>query len=148
MEIINHSKIFKKRQIEEFINLLGEGYTPNKIIIHNNNRTIKGLMLTPWTYFEALKGKLEGVYHYPTRTVQIFVYAQDGGWHSKQLYSLHALVHELRHQYQILNDMDDYMSNKEQEEDCDKFATEFINSHSKKISKILRWKNQWEVEEE
>ncbi|WP_238442540.1 hypothetical protein [Desulforamulus reducens] len=95
-------------------------------------------------------GKLEGSYDVQSDVAYLCIFAQtdDGDdFHSKQLYSLHALVHELRHRYQFENNFlteDDEAS----EIDADKFATHFINSNSARISKIMNWQEEWTIEEE
>ncbi len=62
---------------------------------------------------------------------------------SKQLYSIHALTHEVRHRWQIRNN---YAG--DEEIDADEFATKFVNQNSKIIKKIMNWDDEWEVEEE
>jgi hypothetical protein len=51
-------------------------------------------------------------------------------------------MHELRHRYQVRN------RKKVSEEDADRYASGFVNKRSGLISKIMGWKDEWEVEEE
>lgn len=151
MDIISNGKIFKDRQLISFINLLGTDYRPRRIIIYESRLDILKFYLRCFNFsFEELLGKLEGSYNESDDTVYICVFAQndDGDdMHSKQLYSMHALAHELRHRYQARKDLYTDDDNKS-EEDADRFATNFINKNSYNISKIMGWKDEWTVEEE
>ncbi|MFZ5643471.1 MAG: hypothetical protein ACOY46_07755 [Bacillota bacterium] len=150
MDIVSNGKIFSDRQIIGFVNLLGTDYRPRRIIIYESRLDIIRFYPRCFNFsFEELLGKLEGTYDESNDTAYICVFAQNDDGddvHSKQLYSLHALAHELRHRYQALKGLyadDDEMS----EVDADRFATNFINRNSYNISKIMGWKEEWTVEE-
>ncbi|MTI79643.1 MAG: hypothetical protein FH758_02000 [Firmicutes bacterium] len=151
MKIINKQNIITNKQIDNIIRLLGKDYQPSKIVIYETRFDM--LRYYPLCFnftFEEFRGELEGSYDQYSDVVYICIYSQtdDGDdLHSKQLYSLHALCHELRHRYQYVNDFmfdDDVKS----EKDADKFATKTINNKSRQISKIMGWKDEWTVEEE
>lgn len=151
MEIINGQNIITNQQIQSIINMLGKDYKPSKIIVYETKSDV--LKYYPVCFnlsLAELRGRIEGSYDESTDTVYICVFAQtdDGDdLHSKQLYSLHALAHELRHRYQAARNFltgDDERS----EKDADKFATNFINSNSARISRIMNWQDEWTVEEE
>lgn len=151
MKIINNQKIFTNHQIESIIKLLGKDYEPSTIIIYETRLDMLKFYPSCFNFsLEEFCGKLEGSYDELTDIVYICVFAQtdDGNnIHSKQLYSLHALAHELRHRYQYVKNFltkDDIKS----EKDADRFATNFINHNSSKISKIMHWQDEWTVEEE
>jgi hypothetical protein len=98
---------------------------------------------------EILTGGLEGIYYNDSDEVHIFIFSQDDDGddiQSHQLYSLHALLHEMRHRYHYINKID--MKETKKEIDADKFATKFINRNSEAVSKIMGWKEEWTVEEE
>lgn len=151
MKILNKQNFITNIQIERIIKLLGKDYGPRLIVVYETRLDI--LKYYPACYnfsLEELLGRLEGSYDETLDTVYIYIFAQndDGDdFHSKQLYSLHALAHELRHRYQYINK---FLTNDDErsEKDADKFATNFINYNSYKISKIMNWKEEWTVEEE
>jgi Zn-dependent peptidase ImmA (M78 family) len=153
MKIINNGNYFTNTQLNNVINKLNKSYMPTKLIICENksdmlklfyNANIAIGMLINFNIFMLL-GQREGIYYPYFDIVVIFVFSEndDGNnKHSKQLYSLHALLHELRHRYQCAN-------NKETlENDCDNFATNFINNKSKLITNIMGWSREWTIEEE
>lgn len=151
MKILNSQKFITNSQIESIINLLGKDYRPARIVVYESKFDILKFSAQYLNFsMEEFTGQLEGTYDESSDTACIFIFAQtdDGDdFHSKQLYSLHALVHELRHRYQYVNNYlreDDERS----EKDADRFATRFINNNSRKISKIMGWKDEWTVEEE
>lgn len=153
MILINSQNIFTNEQIEKIIRFLGNDYKPNKLVIYETRFDMFRYFFKCFNFsIEELLGKLEGSYNQATDTVFICVFAQndDGDdLHSKQLYSLHALAHELRHRYQLVKDI--YTSESEEdksEEDADRFATDFINHNSRKIKIIMGWKDEWQIEEE
>lgn len=153
MIIKNNENYFTNQQLKKIIKYLGKDYKPTKLIICETRLDIFKLFYNAnfgtgvsslFNIFNWL-GKIEGIYYQYYDMVIIYVFSEndDGdNKHSKQLYSLHALLHELRHKYQ-------YVNNKEfSENDCDKFATDFINSKSKFVADLMKWKDEWEVEEE
>lgn len=153
MTIINNGNYFTNKQLNKLMNKLDKSYMPLKLIICENRLDILKLfynaniiigILINFNIFMWL-GQREGVYYPYFDIVIIFVFSEndDGNnKHSKQLYSLHALLHELRHRYQCVN-------NKEiLEDDCDNFATNFINNKSKLIANIIGWNREWTIEEE
>lgn len=150
MEIINNQNIITNRQISDIIQLLGQEYAPHTIVVYETRLDI--LKFFPRCFNFALdefSGELEGVYEESTDTVYIFIFVQtdDGDdVHSRQLYSLHALMHELRHRFQTVTN---YLAHDENqaEQDADQFATSFINGKSSRISKIMNWADEWTVEE-
>jgi len=151
MKIINRENFITRKQIEGILRLLGKDYEPRRLIIYETRfDMIRYYPLCFNFSLEEFSGELEGSYDQASDTVYVCIFSQtdDGDdFHSKQLYSLHALLHELRHRYQYEKNLfvdDDDGS----EEDADRFATKFINSRSRKISKIMDWKDEWTVEEE
>jgi len=151
MRIINNQNIITNKQIESIIKVLGRNFKPRRIVIYETRLDMLKFYPVCFNFsFEEFSGKLEGSYDESFDTVYICVFSQtdDGDdLHSKQLYSVHALVHELRHRYQsVKNFLTD--NDEKAEKDADKFATNFINNNSHKISKIMNWKDEWTVEEE
>ncbi|WP_031517879.1 hypothetical protein [Desulfofalx alkaliphila] len=151
MKIINRQNIITNKQITAFVELMGKDYRPARIVIYESRSDLFKFYSQCHNFsFEEFFGKLEGAYDEATDTAYICIFAQkdDGDdLHSKQLYSLHALAHELRHRYQGIKNIfteDDEKS----ERDADKFATAFINNKSARISKIMGWQEEWTVEEE
>lgn len=150
MYIINNQNIIKNEQIEKIVKALGKDYKPNKIIVYETRLDMIRFFSLCYNFsLEEFCGKLEGSYDPAEDIAYICIFAQtdDGDdIHSKQLYSLHALVHELRHRYQYVNNylLDD---DEKAERDADNFATGFINNNSRKISRIMNWKDEWTVEE-
>lgn len=147
MKIYNNGNYFTNEQLETILNRLGDSYRINTLYIIETRRDIRkyGLIfLNPFDLAEILLGRLEGNFVPMSKSIMIYVYAQNEyeDHQSSQLYSLHALLHELRHAY--------YHNTKEHEseDDCDSFATNYLNKHSKFFSKIMGWKDEWEVEEE
>lgn len=151
MKIINNQNVITNNQIEAIVKFLGKDYTPREIVVYETRFDMLRFYTKCGNFsFEEFSGSLEGCYDEILDVVYIFVFSQtdDGDdLHSKQLYSLHALVHELRHRYQLVNN---YLRENEEksERDADKFATRFINSNSSRISKITNWNEEWTVEEE
>lgn len=152
MQIINKQNIINNQQLEAIVKSLGKAYRPSKMVVYESKYDLLRFFKQCYNFsLEEFLGRLEGSYDQSTDTVYLCIFAQtdDGDdLHSKQLYSLHALVHELRHRYQYVNN---YLTADEDEEaaeeDADRFATRFINNRSKKISKIMQWKDEWTVEE-
>lgn len=151
MNILNKQNFITNEQIEKLIKLLGKDYRPKLLVVYETRWDL--LKYYPQCFnfsLEELRGQLEGSYDEATDTAYICIFSQtdDGDdHHSKQLYSLHALIHELRHRYQYVNNylrQDDARS----EQDADRFATRFINGNSRKISQIMHWKGEWTVEED
>lgn len=150
MELINRQNIITNNQIQSIIGLLGKDYEPNRIIVYETRSDVIKYYPVCFNFsLEELRGEIEGSYDESSDTVYICIFAQtdDGDdLHSKQLYSLHALAHELRHRYQAAKNFlakDDEFS----EKDADRFATKFINSNSARISSIMNWQDEWTVEE-
>lgn len=154
MRIINSGNYFSNKQLDKIINIYDRDCIPSKLIICENRKELLKLKnnielieylsiifdLTIWF------GKVEGVYLESLDTVLVFVFSQNDDGddvQSKQLYSIHALSHEVRHRMQIKNNYKGDM-----EQDADNFATKFVARNSKKISKIMNWADEWEVEEE
>ncbi|GBF33221.1 hypothetical protein DCCM_2320 [Desulfocucumis palustris] len=153
MIIINRQNIIKNRQIEKVLKLLGGDYRPARLVVYETRLDVFRFFFKCFNLSrEELSGKLEGTYHQATDSVYVFVYAQtdDGDdLHSKQLYSLHAMSHELRHRYQYVKGLFTKDEDEEKSEsDADRFATNFINNNSAKIKKIMGWSDEWTVEEE
>lgn len=151
MKIINSQKIITSKQIERIIKILGKEYKPRRIFVYETRFDMLKFYLLSFNFsLEEFLGKLEGSYDASSDTVYICIFSQtdDGDdFHSKQLYSLHALAHELRHRYQEVKNL--FANNEEKsEKDADWFATNFINYNSKRISKIMGWEDEWLVEEE
>jgi len=146
MKIINYREFyFKEKEINKFLKLFNETYIPKTIIIYEKRVDLfKNLFSMGLTFFSIILGKTEGIYNPISDMISIFVFSENDDGDDKQsfqLYSLHALCHEARHRYQYNAKLD--MS----EEDADKFATEFMDKNSKAIKKIMKWKDEWEVEE-
>lgn len=151
MRIINNQNIITNKQIESIVKFLGKDYKPSKIVVYETRLDLLKFYPACFNFsWEEFSGQLEGSYDESSDIAYICIFAQndDGDdLHSKQLYSLHALAHELRHRYQFVNNFltkDDIKS----EKDADKFATNFINKNSRKISQIMNWDDEWTVEEE
>lgn len=151
MEIINRQNIITNKQIQSFISMLGKDYEPRRLIVYETRSDVIKYYPVCFNFsLEELRGEIEGSYDESADTVYICVFSQtDDGedLHSKQLYSLHALAHELRHRYQAAKNFltnDDELS----EKDADKFATKFINGNSARISSIMNWQDEWTVDEE
>lgn len=151
MKIINNQNIITNKQIEQLVKLLGKDYRPKTIVVYETRLDIfKFFHHSLGFSLEELRGDLEGTYDEADDTAAIYIFVQtdDGDdRHSKQLYSLHALVHELRHRFQYVNN---FLTNNDEksEQDADRFATRFINGNSRRISKIMNWPDEWTVEEE
>lgn len=151
MDIINREHIITNKQLEMFIDMLGPAYRPARIIVYENRLDLFHYYSRCFNFsWEELLGQLEGSYDTTTDTVYLCIFAQndDGDdLHSKQLYSLHALAHELRHRYQEVKNLFQGEDEKS-ERDADQFATRTINRNSRCISNIMGWAEEWTVEEE
>lgn len=150
MNIINKRQYyFKPKQIKQFLMLFEEDYIPSTIIIYEKRMDLfKNLFPILLDLFTIILGKDEGHFYMRSDLICIFVFSEnDDGDNNQsyQLYSLHALCHELRHRHQWANKFK--LSEDEEEKDADNFATNFMKDNSKKIKKIMKWKNEWEVEE-
>ena len=145
MKIINYREFyFKEKQIKQFLNLFDNKYIPKTIIIYEKKIDLFRNLLSIGCFFSVVCGKTEGIYNPNTDIISIFVFSENDDGDNKQsfqLYSLHALCHEVRHRFQYNAKLE--MS----EEDADIFATEFMNNNSRSIKKIMKWKSEWEVEE-
>lgn len=151
MILINKENIISNKQIKKLIKLLGDDYSPKKIIVFETkfDVIIKSYQLDPIQMIMVLLGRIEGTYYGFRDKVYIYIFSEndDGNdIHSKQFYSLHVLLHELRHRWQRVNKSD--MVGKDRENDADKFATDYLNNNSKIISDIMGWEDEWEIEEE
>jgi len=147
MKVINKNNIISSKKIFNICNLLNIDYLPRKIIIYETRFDVlkSFLILDPISLIMTLLGKIEGTYNILFDRVCIFIFSENDDGddiHSKQFYSLHALLHELRHRHQWKN------SRNLNEDDADEFATNFLNNNSEKISKIMGWEDEWEIEEE
>ena len=152
MKIKNNERYITNKQLNKIIKFLGNEYIPKQIIICENRLDILKLgFINCLLLFVSLRiipiilGKIEGSYNHIFNRVCIFIFAQDYddyNYHSKQFYSLHALLYELRHHYQYVK------RSGISELDADYFATKFLNTKSKKIKEIMGWRNEWKVEEE
>lgn len=146
MIMVNKQNVFTNKQLNKFFNLLGDDYKPNKLIVCEKRIDIIRYLVIPTSYIQAFRGKIEGFYSYLSKTVVLFTFAQNDDGNNKQsiqLYSLHALCHEVRHHYQAR-----IKFKGDKELDADRFATNFINNNSRKIKEIMNWRYEWEVEEE
>jgi hypothetical protein len=153
MIIINKGNFFTNTQIEKVVKLLGAGYKPKKIVIYETRMDMFRYIFKCFNFSaEEFLGKLEGCYDEASDTVYVCVFAQtdDGDdFHSKQLYSLHAMIHELRHRFQAVRSMYAGSANEEKaEKDADKYATYVVNRKSGRIKEIMGWQEEWQVEEE
>lgn len=154
MHIYNAGNYFSDKQLIDITKLISKKALPNKLIVCEYRKDLFKLLqqinisnalslLFNITYWS---GGTEGVYIQDIDTVIIFIFSEnDDGEdkHSKQLYSLHALMHELRHVWQNKTKFQG-----DEEVDSDRFATKFIKKNSKSISKIMEWEDEWEVEED
>lgn len=154
MDIINNQNYITNKQIKKILNLLGEPYKPETLVIYERRydffRSLKRVptIVTFYSLFSVFRwlGRLEGIYYAHIDTIVIYLFSEndDGDdTHSKQLYSIHALTHEARHRWQ-----DKTSFSEDYEKDADEYATKFVNRNSKKLSKIMHWEDEWEVEEE
>lgn len=147
MNIINKRQYyFNQKQIQQFLKLFEEDYIPKAIVIYEKRIDLfKNLFPIFLDLFPVISGRDEGHYYTSLDIICIFVFSENDDGENKQsyqLYALHALCHELRHRYQRTKGLTNYS-----EEDADEFATKFMADNSKKIKKIMKWKNEWEVEE-
>ena len=146
MTIINNREFyFTKKQVKRFLNLFDRKYIPERLIIYEKRIDLfRKLGPVGLSLFEVLFGRTEGTYNPSTDTICVFVFSESDDGDDKQsfqLYALHALCHELRHRFQ-------YKTNTLMtEEDADCFATEFMDKHSYQIRKIMKWEDEWEIEE-
>lgn len=154
-DIINNENIFTNEQLRKYIELLGEKYSPNHIIICETKDDVLEYSNGPHLELDApllaeiLSGEIEGLYTPSKQTICVFVFSEDDDGddlQSKQLYSLHALTHELRLKYQI--DKRINLNGKIAEEVADEFATNFVNTNSQKISEIMHWDEEWQISED
>lgn len=154
MKLYNPGNYFSKKQLNQVLALLDRDYVPSILVICENKSGIiklfqyihKGDALSEILSPSVWLGKREGIYFIKNDTVVVYVFSENDDGddkHSKQLYSLHALIHEVRHRWQ---DQTCFIG--DEEEDCDNFATSFLNGNSKKIAKIMKWKREWEISEE
>lgn len=151
MKIINNENYITNKQLKSIIKLLGDNYRPNCLIIYETRSDLFKLGLKYHEIFFnlifILFSRIEGIYTRFSRRVSIFIFSEsydNNDKQTKQLYSIHTLLHELRHVYQL----NSKLVNKTNEIDADTFATNFLNSHSEQFSKIMHWKDEWEIEEE
>ena len=137
---------FKENQIQQFLKLFQKDYLPKTIIIYEKRiDLLRNLMPVFLDSIPIMLGKTEGIFYPLTSVICIFVFSENDDGDNKQshqLYSLHTLCHELRHRYQSI-----HKTNNHEELDADKFATEFMDNNSSKIRKIMKWKDEWEIEE-
>jgi Zn-dependent peptidase ImmA (M78 family) len=153
INIINNENYFTNNQLRDLMNMLDNKYLPSKLIICETKKDVLKLYknialyeyiillldITIWTE------RVEGMYLKQRDTIIIYMFSQNyvNDKLSKQLYSIHTLMHELRHVWQHRTG---YKGNKEN--DADKFASKIVHQKSKKVSRIMNWKDEWEVEEE
>lgn len=147
MIILNSQNYFTNDQLKKILGKLGDEYDIDLLIIVENRKELfkyDGIKMTPMCLIQTLFSQVEGAYLPLTKTIMLFVFAQNEykDFQSSQLYSIHALLHELRHAYQWNKEL------KISEEDSDNFATRYLNKHSKFFTKIMGWEDEWEVEEE
>ncbi len=146
MIIINHREFyFTRKQIQHFLKLFDKNYIPERLIIYEKRGDLfKNLRPIGLSLLGVLFGRTEGTYNPSTDTVCVFVFSENDDGDDKQsfqLYALHALCHELRHRFQ-------YKTNQVMtEEDADCFATDFMDNYSQQIKEIMKWEDEWEVEE-
>ncbi|WP_312501364.1 hypothetical protein [Lacrimispora sp.] len=147
MNIYNKQNYFTNKQLLKILNRLGADYEINKLyIIETRHDLLKYgvIRINPFGWIEIIRGKIEGNYLPTSKTVIVYVFAHDeyNDFHSSQLYSIHALLHELRHAYHNNKNI------KGSEEDCDEFATRYLDENSNFFSRVMKWEDEWEVEEE
>lgn len=155
MKIVNGKRTFTNQQLTKIINKLGRKYQPALLVICDSRAellhhftAVPGLFtslfdLSLWT------GKTEGFYLSKDDIVVVFTYSQTDDQedrHSRQLYSIHALVHELYHRKQAFSRR--RMTDDEEEQAADRFATSFVNKQSAFLAKVMGWKDQWRMWEE
>ncbi|MDF2613130.1 MAG: hypothetical protein K0S71_916 [Clostridia bacterium] len=146
MKIVNHREIyFSKKQIKKFLKLFSREYIPETMIIYEKRIDLfKNILPIGLSFFPILFGRTEGFYNMGSDTICLFVFSENDDGEDKQsfqLYALHALCHELRHRFQYKTDTE--MS----EDDADNFATKFMDRNSHAIKNIMKWEDEWEVEE-
>jgi len=146
MKITNTREFyFKNKQIKKFVKLFDKEYMPEAIIIYEKRIDLfRNLFPIGLSFFPILFGRTEGFYNINNDTICLFVFSENDDRDDKQsfqLYALHALCHELRHRFQ-------YATHKVMsEEDADTFATSFMDKYSYAIKNIMKWEDEWEVEE-
>jgi hypothetical protein len=148
---VNDESVFKNMQLDNFIKMFDKDYRPSKVLIYNKRIDVfKHIFkvniiatLINISSFDYWKGNIEGSFNQALDTVSLYIFAEkydDNDLQTIQLYSLHTFAHELRHRKQYIN-----FQNKEK--DANDFATNIINNKSDKVSKIMNWNEEWEVEE-
>lgn len=150
MKIINNREFyFKSKQIKKFLKLFHQEYIPKTLIIYEKRIDLfRNLLPIGLSFFPILFGRTEGFYNLKADTVCLFVFSEnddEDDTQSFQLYALHALCHELRHRFQYKTNR--MMTEEEEEEDADCFATAFMDKYSGAIKNIMKWEDEWEVEE-
>lgn len=145
----------KNSQLNCLIDVLGDAYRPAVLVVCENRRDLVRYFMTMPRLLTSLAdlslwtGKTEGFYLNAGDIVVICLYAQtdDGAdLHSIQLYSLHALLHELFHRRQAHQGTP--MSDENEETAADQFATSYINQQSALIARIMEWDDEWTMWEE
>ncbi|MGJ0846544.1 hypothetical protein ACR77J_07640 [Tissierella praeacuta] len=148
MLILNKENILKNNQIQSIVNLLGHNFAPRKIVVYE--KFIEDLRddfdnLIPtiggYVYNKTTLEIRDGKYDKFSDIAYLDTYTQGKTRHSKQLYSIHGLIGLL---YVGKQFREQEISNCEDE--AIEFATEFVNKHSEEISKIMGWKDEWEIE--
>lgn len=155
MKIVNKGRLLLSSQLDRLINQLGDKYRPSVLVVCENRWDLFQYFITDSQLITSLAdislwtGKTEGFYLNKGDIVVIFPYAQtDGGddRHSIQLYTLHALYHELFHRMQ--EHYGEPMTEEEEEAAADIFATSYINRESSLIAGIMEWEDEWSMWEE
>lgn len=155
MKIINRERLLLNAQLSKLIDKLGDRYRPAVLMVCETRWDLfryfiaSPQLITSLADFSLWTGKTEGFYLNTEDMVVIFPFAQtDDGEdrQSIQLYSIHALLHELYHRKQEHHGEE--MSEEKEEQEADKFATSFINQQSTLIARIMGWDDEWSMWEE
>ena len=155
MLIKNREHIISNKQLKKIIHKLGAEFQPAVLVVcENRKELLEYFVAVPYLISSLLDislwmGKTEGFYLERGDIVVIFTYSQtdDGDdLHSHQLYSIHALLHELYHR--SVSDQQLQLSDRQEECEADRFATKFINKKSRFISKVMNWEDEWSMWEE
>lgn len=164
MIINNNEKMISNIQLEQIFKLLGEEYKPSKINVYEKKTTM--ILESPLNVVK-LYAKVEAFYNPLNDTLELYFYNADGSKEDKQLYTIYEMIKAVRGRYYyndevkdkhfnlldsvVVNDTSntlELIQTEEYEYLIKEFAKKFMDDNSEKISDIMGWKDEWEVEEE
>lgn len=148
-KIFNKQNYFTNEQIQKIFKLLPETYLPRRIYIMEQPSDIddfKATLLLQPSYFEILANIDETIYIPFFDWLFVFVFAQDYEDYTRedqQLYSIYSMIWACRHKFNLHK----FKNEQDKNEDCRQFAKTFMDEHSAEISDIMRFEDEWEVDE-